>query len=51
MFDDLFGDFDREIRDLARVDESDPHDDAQGLWDSGEEQSFWTATPDNVWRA
>ena len=45
-FDDILGDFNREIRELTRdIDDPETRDDVSGLWDSGEEQSFWTAIP------
>ena len=51
-FDDILGDFNREIRELTRdIDIPEARDDGSGLWDSGEEQSFWTAIPDTIWRA
>lgn len=50
-FDDILGDFNREIQELTRDIDIPSHDPSRDNWDTGQEDANWYVTPDTVWRA
>ncbi len=50
MFEDMFNDTIKEIKDIKDTLDNKQVVPADEVWDTGREQSFWKDAPDTIWK-